>query len=192
MSSAAGGRSSGGHALHAGSEGVKVGGAAARQGFLGLGQHWPASLSGFQLLATVLSQKPVSDSSPGDSPVKPLEGPAGKGKDTALLAGHGGSPRAALAPSHPLVPRCDPGPASSGPRGAGLWGAATQEAGGGVRGQGTGPGRLQGRGPGKPAWLGHSTASAVGRSVLLSVCQSVCVAVVSCAGCVCKPVCLKV
>ncbi|XP_017896149.1 PREDICTED: caskin-1 isoform X3 [Capra hircus] len=77
LSSAAGGRSSGGHALHAGSEGVKVGGAAARQGFLGLGQHWPASLSGFQLLATVLSQKPVSDSSPGDSPVKPLEGPAG-------------------------------------------------------------------------------------------------------------------
>ncbi|XP_061256808.1 caskin-1 isoform X2 [Bos javanicus] len=51
LSSAAGGRSVGGHTLHAGSEGVK-------------------------LLATVLSQKPVSDSSPGDSPVKPPEGPA--------------------------------------------------------------------------------------------------------------------
>ncbi|OWK10975.1 hypothetical protein Celaphus_00006793 [Cervus elaphus hippelaphus] len=52
LSSTAGGRSGGGHTLHAGSEGVK-------------------------LLATVLSQKPVSDSSPGDSPVKPPEGPAG-------------------------------------------------------------------------------------------------------------------
>ena len=63
---------------------------------LGLEQHWPASLSGFQLLATVLSQKPVSDSSPGDSPVKPPEGPAGKAKETVLLAGCGGGPWAAL------------------------------------------------------------------------------------------------
>lgn len=159
MSSAAGGRSVGGHTLHAGSEGVKVGGVAAGPGCLGPEQHWSASLSGFQLLATVLSQKPVSDSSPGDSPVKPLEGPAGKGKDTALLAGCGGSPQAALTPPNPLVPSCDPGPASSSPRGAGLWGAATQEAGGSIRRQGTGPGQLQGRGPGKPTWLGHSTAS---------------------------------
>ncbi|XP_052615032.1 caskin-1 isoform X2 [Peromyscus californicus insignis] len=52
LSNVAGGRSSGGHALHASSEGVK-------------------------LLATVLSQKSVSDSSPGDSPVKPPEGSAG-------------------------------------------------------------------------------------------------------------------
>ncbi|XP_042636718.1 caskin-1 [Orycteropus afer afer] len=52
LSGTAGGRGSGGHALHAGSEGVK-------------------------LLATVLSQKSVSESSPGDSPVKPLESPAG-------------------------------------------------------------------------------------------------------------------
>ncbi|XP_049990658.1 caskin-1 isoform X2 [Alexandromys fortis] len=52
LSNVAGGRSGGGHALHAGSEGVK-------------------------LLATVLSQKSVSDSSPGDSPVKPPEGSAG-------------------------------------------------------------------------------------------------------------------
>ncbi|KAM5227281.1 caskin-1 isoform 2-T2 [Ctenodactylus gundi] len=52
LSSVASGRSSGGHTLHAGSEGVK-------------------------LLATVLSQKSVSESSPGDSPVKPPEGPAG-------------------------------------------------------------------------------------------------------------------
>ncbi|XP_036052786.1 caskin-1 isoform X4 [Onychomys torridus] len=50
LSSVAGGRSGGG--LHAGSEGVK-------------------------LLATVLSQKSVSDSSPGDSPVKPPEGSIG-------------------------------------------------------------------------------------------------------------------
>ncbi|KAF4015494.1 hypothetical protein G4228_007416 [Cervus hanglu yarkandensis] len=77
LSSTAGGRSGGGHTLHAGSEGVKVGGVLAGPGCLGLEQHWPASLSGFQLLATVLSQKPVSDSSPGDSPVKPPEGPAG-------------------------------------------------------------------------------------------------------------------
>ncbi|XP_021077034.1 caskin-1 isoform X4 [Mus pahari] len=52
LSNAAGGRSPGGHALHAGSEGVK-------------------------LLATVLSQKSVSESSPGDSPVKPPEGSSG-------------------------------------------------------------------------------------------------------------------
>nr|XP_045017738.1 caskin-1 isoform X2 [Jaculus jaculus] len=52
LSSVAGGRSGGGHALHAGSEGVK-------------------------LLATVLSQKSVSESSPGDSPVKPPEGSTG-------------------------------------------------------------------------------------------------------------------
>ncbi|XP_068919277.1 caskin-1 isoform X1 [Petaurus breviceps papuanus] len=43
---------SGSHALHAGSEGVK-------------------------LLATVLSQKSIQESGPGDSPTKPLEGPAG-------------------------------------------------------------------------------------------------------------------
>ncbi|XP_051024163.1 caskin-1 isoform X2 [Acomys russatus] len=52
LSNVAGGRSTGGHALHAGSEGVK-------------------------LLATVLSQKSVSESSPGDSPVKPQEGSTG-------------------------------------------------------------------------------------------------------------------
>ncbi|XP_073915990.1 caskin-1 isoform X3 [Castor canadensis] len=52
LSSAAGGRSGGSHALHTGSEGVK-------------------------LLATVLSQKSVSESSPGDSPVKPPEGSTG-------------------------------------------------------------------------------------------------------------------
>ncbi|XP_038183161.1 caskin-1 isoform X2 [Arvicola amphibius] len=52
LSNVAGGRSGGGHALHAGSEGVK-------------------------LLATVLSQKSVSDSSPGDSPIKPPEGSTG-------------------------------------------------------------------------------------------------------------------
>ncbi|XP_055991267.1 caskin-1 [Sorex fumeus] len=52
VSGGAGGRSTGGHALHAGAEGVK-------------------------LLATVLSQKSVSESSPGDSPVKPPEGSAG-------------------------------------------------------------------------------------------------------------------
>ncbi|XP_025272708.1 caskin-1 isoform X1 [Canis lupus dingo] len=52
LSGAAGARSGGGHALHAGSEGVK-------------------------LLATVLSQKSVSESSLGDSPVKPPEGSTG-------------------------------------------------------------------------------------------------------------------
>uniref|UniRef100_I3LCF2 Caskin-1 n=1 Tax=Sus scrofa TaxID=9823 RepID=I3LCF2_PIG len=52
LSGVAGGRSSGGHTLHAGAEGVK-------------------------LLATVLSQKPVSDSGPGDSAVKPPESSAG-------------------------------------------------------------------------------------------------------------------
>ncbi|XP_021500393.1 caskin-1 isoform X2 [Meriones unguiculatus] len=52
LSNVAGGRSAGAHALHAGSEGVK-------------------------LLATVLSQKSVSESSPGDSPVKPPEGSTG-------------------------------------------------------------------------------------------------------------------
>nr|Q8VHK2.1 RecName: Full=Caskin-1; AltName: Full=CASK-interacting protein 1 [Rattus norvegicus]AAL49756.1 cask-interacting protein 1 [Rattus norvegicus] len=52
LSNVAGGRSTGGHALHAGAEGVK-------------------------LLATVLSQKSVSESSPGDSPVKPPEGSSG-------------------------------------------------------------------------------------------------------------------
>nr|XP_048292207.1 caskin-1 isoform X2 [Myodes glareolus] len=52
LSNVAGSRSGGGHTLHAGSEGVK-------------------------LLATVLSQKSVSDSSPGDSPSKPPEGSTG-------------------------------------------------------------------------------------------------------------------
>lgn len=178
MSSTAGGRSGGGHTLHAGSEGVKVGGVLAGPGCLGLEQHWPASLSGFQLLATVLSQKPVSDSSPGDSPVKPPEGPAGKGKETVLLARRGGGPWAALAPPHPLVPRCDPGPASSSPRGPRLWGAATQEAGGGVRGQGTGPGRLRGGGQGGlPGWVTARPAPSTGQarpSVGLSVCVRSC------------------
>lgn len=40
----------------------------------------------FQLLATVLSQKSVSDSSPGDSPVKPPEGSAGKSGEYSPLA----------------------------------------------------------------------------------------------------------
>ncbi|XP_048187873.1 caskin-1 isoform X2 [Perognathus longimembris pacificus] len=61
LSSGTGGRSSGGHALHAGSEGVK-------------------------LLATVLSQKSVSESSPGDSPVKPSEGSAGAGRSQPSAA----------------------------------------------------------------------------------------------------------
>ncbi|XP_058142607.1 caskin-1 [Dasypus novemcinctus] len=52
LSGMAGGRSGGGHAPHAGSEGVK-------------------------LLATVLSQKSASESSPGDGSVKPLEGSTG-------------------------------------------------------------------------------------------------------------------
>ncbi|XP_049624351.1 caskin-1 isoform X2 [Suncus etruscus] len=61
LSSGAGGRSGGGHALHAGAEGVK-------------------------LLATVLSQKSVSDSSPGDSPVKPPEGSAGAVRSQPVAA----------------------------------------------------------------------------------------------------------
>ncbi|XP_012866701.1 PREDICTED: caskin-1 [Dipodomys ordii] len=64
LSSGTGGRSGGGHTLHAGSEGVK-------------------------LLATVLSQKSTSESSPGDSPVKPSEGPTGSGRPQ-LPAAHGG------------------------------------------------------------------------------------------------------
>ncbi|XP_023567271.1 caskin-1 isoform X3 [Octodon degus] len=61
MSSVAGGRSGGGHTLHAGSEGVK-------------------------LLATVLSQKSVSESSPGDSPVKPSEGTTGTARSQPPVA----------------------------------------------------------------------------------------------------------
>ncbi|XP_014648890.1 PREDICTED: caskin-1 [Ceratotherium simum simum] len=61
LSSVAGGRSSGGHTLHAGSEGVK-------------------------LLATVLSQKSVSESSPGDSPVKPPEGSTGAARSQPPVA----------------------------------------------------------------------------------------------------------
>ncbi|XP_040829455.1 caskin-1 isoform X1 [Ochotona curzoniae] len=61
VSSAAGSRGSGGHALHAGSEGVK-------------------------LLATVLSQKPVSESSPGDSPAKLAEGSAGAARPQPPVA----------------------------------------------------------------------------------------------------------
>uniref|UniRef100_G1RDA4 CASK interacting protein 1 n=1 Tax=Nomascus leucogenys TaxID=61853 RepID=G1RDA4_NOMLE len=64
ISGMAGGRGSGGHALHAGSEGVK-------------------------LLATVLSQKSVSESSPGDSPAKPPEGSAGAARSQPP-AGHAG------------------------------------------------------------------------------------------------------
>ncbi|XP_011375229.1 caskin-1 isoform X1 [Pteropus vampyrus] len=61
LSSVAGGRSSGGHTLHAGSEGVK-------------------------LLATVLSQKSVSESSPGDSPIKPPEGSTGAARSQPPVA----------------------------------------------------------------------------------------------------------
>ncbi|XP_021107109.1 caskin-1 isoform X2 [Heterocephalus glaber] len=61
LSSVAGGRSGGGHTLHAGSEGVK-------------------------LLATVLSQKSVSESSPGDSPVKPPEGTTGAARSQPPVA----------------------------------------------------------------------------------------------------------
>ncbi|XP_057343618.1 caskin-1 [Manis pentadactyla] len=61
LSSVASGRSSGSHTLHAGSEGVK-------------------------LLATVLSQKSVSEPSPGDSPVKPPEGSAGAARSQPPVA----------------------------------------------------------------------------------------------------------
>ncbi|KAM6166733.1 caskin-1 isoform 2-T2 [Erethizon dorsatum] len=61
LSSVAGGRSGGGHTLHAGSEGVK-------------------------LLATVLSQKSVSESSPGGSPVKPPEGTTGAARSQPPIA----------------------------------------------------------------------------------------------------------
>ncbi|KAK2493972.1 hypothetical protein MC885_021536 [Smutsia gigantea] len=61
LSSVASGRSSGSHTLHAGSEGVK-------------------------LLATVLSQKSVSEPSPGDSPVKPPEGSAGTARSQPPVA----------------------------------------------------------------------------------------------------------
>ncbi|XP_033092023.1 caskin-1 [Trachypithecus francoisi] len=61
MSGVAGSRGSGGHTLHAGSEGIK-------------------------LLATVLSQKSVSESSAGDSPAKPLEGSAGAARSQPPVA----------------------------------------------------------------------------------------------------------
>ncbi|KAK1344706.1 hypothetical protein QTO34_013404 [Cnephaeus nilssonii] len=77
LSSVAVGRSSGAHALHAGSEGVK-------------------------LLATVLSQKSISESSPGDSPVKPLEGSAGAARSQPPVA-HAGQVYAEL-PSKKLEP----------------------------------------------------------------------------------------
>lgn len=95
---------------------------------------WPGAvlasgLSGFQLLATVLSQKSVSESSPGDSPVKPPEGSSGKSKDPAVLAWQVGGRYIALALPFPLIARCGPVPASSSPCWAGIWGAATEEAG---------------------------------------------------------------
>lgn len=104
-----------------------------------------SGLSGFQLLATVLSQKSVSDSSPGDSPVKPPEGSTGKSKDPALLAWQAGGPYIALALLFPFITRCCSVPASSSPCWASIWGAASQEAGIclSLRGQGTGPGQLQ-------------------------------------------------
>ncbi|EPQ09637.1 Caskin-1 [Myotis brandtii] len=77
LSSVAVGRSSGAHTLHAGSEGVK-------------------------LLATVLSQKSISESSPGDSPVKPLEGSAGAARSQPPVA-HAGQVYAEL-PSKKLEP----------------------------------------------------------------------------------------
>lgn len=92
-----------------------------------------SGLSGFQLLATVLSQKSVSESSPGDSPVKPPEGSSGKSKDPAVLALQVGSRYIALTLPSPLITRCGPVPASSSPCWAGIWGAATQEAGIGLR-----------------------------------------------------------
>ncbi|XP_029805285.1 caskin-1 [Suricata suricatta] len=61
LGSVAGGRGGGGHTLHAGSEGVK-------------------------LLATVLSQKSVSESSPGDSPGKPPEGSTGAARPQPPVA----------------------------------------------------------------------------------------------------------
>ncbi|XP_031514434.1 caskin-1 isoform X1 [Papio anubis] len=61
ISGVAGSRGSGGHTLHPGSEGIK-------------------------LLATVLSQKSVSESSPGDSPAKPPEGSAGAARSQPPVA----------------------------------------------------------------------------------------------------------
>ncbi|KAG8506402.1 Caskin-1 [Galemys pyrenaicus] len=75
LSGAASGRSGGGHTLHTGAEGVKVGGGR-RGGQPAPGAVRPAACPP-QLLATVLSQKPVSECSPGDSAVQPPEGPAG-------------------------------------------------------------------------------------------------------------------
>lgn len=88
-----------------------------------------SGLSGFQLLATVLSQKSVSESSPGDSPVKPPEGSTGKSTDPAVLGLQVGG--CYIAPALPflLLARCGPVPASSSPCWAGIWGTATQEAG---------------------------------------------------------------
>ncbi|XP_011817856.1 PREDICTED: caskin-1, partial [Colobus angolensis palliatus] len=61
ISGVAGSRGSGGHTLHAGSEGIK-------------------------LLATVLSQKSVSESSAGDSTAKPPEGSAGAARSQPPVA----------------------------------------------------------------------------------------------------------
>ncbi|XP_023056622.2 caskin-1-like, partial [Piliocolobus tephrosceles] len=61
ISGVAGSRGSGGHTLHAGSEGIK-------------------------LLATVLSQKSISESSTGDSPAKPPEGSAGAARSQPPVA----------------------------------------------------------------------------------------------------------
>ncbi|XP_053068857.1 caskin-1 isoform X2 [Acinonyx jubatus] len=88
LGSVAGGRSSGGHTLHAGSEGVK-------------------------LLATVLSQKSVSESSPGDGPAKPPEGSTGAAR-SQLPAAHAGQVYGEQPPRKPE-------PASEGKANLAVW-----------------------------------------------------------------------
>ncbi|XP_072871131.1 caskin-1 isoform X3 [Chlorocebus sabaeus] len=86
ISGVAGSRGSGGHTLHAGSEGIKVGGVVVGARLARAGSRRQAGVSGLQLLATVLSQKSVSESSPGDSPAKPPEGSAGAARSQPPVA----------------------------------------------------------------------------------------------------------
>ncbi|KAL4676154.1 hypothetical protein H8959_010299 [Pygathrix nigripes] len=86
MSGVAGSRGSGGHTLHAGSEGIKVGGVVVGARLARAGSRQQAGVSGLQLLATVLSQKSVSESSAGDSPAKPPEGTAGAARSQPPVA----------------------------------------------------------------------------------------------------------
>ena len=115
----------------------------------------------------------------GTAPPSLQRAPQVRARTRHCRPGEEAAPRAAPAPPRPLVSRCSPVPAPSGPRRAGVWGAATQEAGASLGGQGTEPGLAAGRGSRAACvvWPRRGGGPLTGQartSVRLSVCVCSC------------------